>query len=153
MAGETPQPNPIDIAREQIDKAISAQDFNGARVLLGLDQLEGALHEAGIDPINTFTELASKAVSARERVADDMLQGKMFDLRANNYLRTATLLQEQQSKQMLANVPQMTESGAAKQTTRRAVQKQTSQPVTKPAERSSKPTNTSTLPSTDSAKR
>ena len=139
MVEESQKPNPTDLAREQIEKALNDDNFNGVKVLIYLDQLEGALHEAGNDPINTFNELASKAKSAKDRIPTDMLQGKMFDLKATNYLRTASMLQEQKAKVLEENIPQ---------TTALVVTSADTKSLVKRTSRQSSPTNTSTLSAT-----
>lgn len=150
MSEETPKPNPVDLAREQVTKAIGAENFNGAKVLLGLDQLQNALLIDGTPPLNMFTELTAHAASARDRMtsANDMLQSQMFAMKADNYLRTAELLTSQEQPAARELTPSVEESIVPPTRTPRAPRVPRAA-----ATRTSQPTSTASLPATNSSKR
>lgn len=156
MTTEVQQPNPVDQVRDQIQSALDAEKFNGATIMIRLDRLEKAHMEVKTSPVDIFTELASHAIAARDVISTtDRLQGEMFHVKAENYTRTAELLMASQTPVSLAtetkppepDLPE-TELEAGRSATVTAVAS-----TKKPPTRTSRPTNTSTLPSMGSAKR
>lgn len=142
MTGETPQPNPMDLARETLSRELSAENMNSLRVITALDGLENIMKEQHYDPQSMFTELAAGALSARDQNPNDPMVSQLFNVRADNYMRTAGLLRTSQEaagqlKELREGIASSTESTVpADPKPQRARKPRTSKPTTTPLQSS-----------------